>query len=613
MVHTQISPCMSPSVSYGRDGVLNTSAASSCSSLSRTMTEAELLENQKERRTQQRIASETATNEKESFHSQEDSVWDEENVCKDHQLTQHSADTDHRPSPPQRQRQREKGPNEQLYLEKYSDFVADRINAFRDLPLYCNMSKEEQLREQARVLELLGRLKIAHEKETVVNCEPSLQDYDNEDVLMRNDDSQMSANLSVATKEIRHEGDHDDEMVDDLPDQSALLLSPNGEQEDDVSTSSSSCPSPVERPRAVRFESPTNSMRVEKKRLASTSGKRGADTVRLRSSESPCGLAASIREMSLADSQIFASSQSPISQAMAHSPIREDISPDISFGSEIHQENDTLVETAMLPSGRVRWDFDGTLEKEAPTDIQLLGASDVHLKRLPTKRPSDPLQFYPERARNRMVRLIQWISDRPKAVVLSLKQQELIDVVLSLQDEDCENPTAAGAGNVLVVCRSKADLDIWSRSLRELSSLSVLNHASLPLRERKSPAGSKKACNFDLVLTTYDALKSPDVTVTIDENGFVQDEASTVASDGWHSSSQSQAASSDTHTSKQQLSFLHRLHWKKVCFVDIVGRKSFLTKAGTARVQASLALQAQSRFVMECLVLFTALTSLTHL
>jgi hypothetical protein len=45
-----------------------------------------------------------------------------------------------------------------------------------------------------------------------------------------------------------------------------------------------------------------------------------------------------------------------------------------------------------------------------------------------------------------------------------------------------------------------------------------------------------------------------------------------------------------------QLSVLHRMSWYRVIMLDVLGRKGFLTKPGTARVQAAVAINANSRY-----------------
>jgi hypothetical protein len=112
---------------------------------------------------------------------------------------------------------------------------------------------------------------------------------------------------------------------------------------------------------------------------------------------------------------------------------------------------------------------------------------------------------------------------------------------------------------------------------------------------------AKRCCRFGVTLTTFDSLKSPDVTVSLDEHGFVRF-SNAGAEDGWFStrdSSQaaSQAQASQTLNANKQLSVLHLVQWKRVIFVDEVGRKTYLAKPETARFIAARALAAESKLV----------------
>jgi len=214
--------------------------------------------------------------------------------------------------------------------------------------------------------------------------------------------------------------------------------------------------------------------------------------------------------------------------------------------------------------------------------------------------------------------------------ILSMQDQQIHDLVLKLLLEypsTYDNDTSSSnsnnnnnnskdgplPGQTLVVARSKEDLEAWGQAFREGSAYSVLDHAALPLKDRKSPTTADKASRFDVVLTTFDALKANDVTVTLNEQGHTVYKKETTA-DGWFTSksaSQSVAAApsadddsdedddqqqpSPQVTKNKQYSVLHRLSWRRVVFCDILGRKCYLAKAGTARVQAATALGAQRR------------------
>ena len=436
---------------------------------------------------------------------------------------------------------------------------------------------------------------------------------------------------------------------------------------------------------AARYDSPATVN--HKKRLASTSGKRGADVARVRldaaalEESSSQSLLRSIGRLSLHDEQhAFTSSQSPISQHLTHSPLRaqpmmEDSDsddeahapPDISFGHDdddddeseeqdavaasrrknasSRYDHDSLVETTMLVDKKVRWDFEGKLTKEAPTDVRLAAGKTFHYSAIPLQhRPApaalptqtfpDPLSFYPDQLQRRLGRLYKWILQRDQALhdkddddddeeeeeesacaVLSIQEEQIVDLVLkiTLEYPPAEDVAVSRGsdsdgvlqGNTLIVARSKEDLEVWSQNFREGSAYSVLDHASLPIKQRKTLTTAEKAAQFDVVLTTYDALKATDMTVSLNEKGHTVHKKAT--EDGWYTTTTSPrarvhrastAAAEQERTSNKQLSVLHRISWRRVVFSDALGRKCFLAKAGTARVHAATALNAQSRCVL---------------
>lgn len=491
---------------------------------------------------------------------------------------------------------RKMGPNESLYRQSYQEKVSEQIKAFQskhNIPDYRSMSKDQQAVEQQRVLNLLGRLRLnAHDLERPATI-PDSPDLTH--VSRRSDCLPSSDEESTSS----------DETVDDrvAVDQSMLLLSPTPRTSDHPKDDSDV--SSIENVRGSQYESPAD--RFDKKRLASSSGKRGADTSRMRL-ESDSHLAHSINRLSLGDDHIFTSSQSPIAP-MTSSPIRSssdeedipdpmDTQPDVSFGSHSIEPkkhgNDSLVETAMLPDKKVRWDFDGLYEKEAPTDVRLRQGAAFHLSTVPTDARSfpDPFRFYPDPLQKRLHRLCKWLGNHSaKALVLSVYMQHLIDITMKqLSNQDTRNASGDYKdGNVLVVAREKQDLEVWSQTFREGSGLSVLNHAIMPMKERKSLTGSITASHYDLVLTTYDALKSPDVVIALDEDNHAKIPAQE-AIGNWCNASQAQEGAVN-----KKLSFLHRLKWRKIIFTDFVGKKSYLAKIGTARQQAALAVISDSR------------------
>lgn len=613
---------------------------------------------------------------------------------------------------------RKMGPNEKLYTEQYQALVADRILAFgarhsaKDPPLvlrdYRAMNEDEKRVEQHRVVQLLQRLGISSGRDNKENCllDANSQTMDDAScdgvvhqsnrptgarkgadddsfcsTLVVDSDANTNANersmvllsspdttfadkpLQQSTDTKKHTGGITTSALfspcSSLPNDQAMSMAatmpPQAHNNNDSRDSGcdSANTSMADPKRESIYESPETARR-EKKRYASTSGKRGSDLVRLRlcddssdamqlqnNDKNNCttpskDLVHSIGRLSIADSEVlFLSSQSPIVPRMSHSPLRTSLSPveypdpNISFGEDDYSnqssrpafDNDSLIETAMLPDKRVRWDFDGKLTKEAPTNVQLLGGKSLLWPKLTTEirrreAPStqtfpDPLSLYPEKVQRRLGRLYRWLLQRcpstklnPSrgagngncAVVLSLEEQMVVDLVLKLQLDyegeirGTQERKSGLDGNTLIVARSKEDLETWRRSFREGSALSVLNHAAMPLSERKSPFTAEKSAQFDIVLTTFDALKSPDITVTLDNNGFANNNPIGV-NDGWYKSA---SQSTEPPDQKKQLSALHRVKWSHLILVDALGRKSYLVKAGTARVQATRALSSQT-------------------
>jgi hypothetical protein len=433
---------------------------------------------------------------------------------------------------------------------------------------------------------------------------------------------------------------------------SMALLSPvhHARQEPHPSTPnaghSDSSTQSIEVARAARpFESPDAVYR-QKKRLASTSGKRGTDMARARGSDrssasldtvdpddvdSPLKmLETSIRRLSLAPDKMFTASQSPI-------PIYDkspDDFPDISFGDEDLEmapaspgsATDSLDDTK---ERRVRWNLDQECQelREVPGDIGMKSGATFHLKPFQTeyvRKPSrkaaiqsfpDPLDFYQGRLGKSLARLFVWLRRRDesfarggpacKGVILSLAERQIFDLVLKLlldaapPDHQSQTQSSLDAediiqGKTLIVARTKEDLEAWARVLREGCSLSVLNHATLPVKQRKTQHSAKKCAKYDAVLTTFDAMKSPDVTIGVDDNGYALTKK-VDAEGGWFSSRNSSQSSAVQQC--KQLSVLHLVNWRRIIFADILGQKCFLAKPETARVEAARSLNAESRYV----------------
>jgi len=442
----------------------------------------------------------------------------------------------------------------------------------------------------------------------------------------------------------------------------------------DSSVSASS----VEVPRMStrQFHSPAQEFkRSERKRQASTSGKRGMDLSRPRNSTTsefaiarsdescisatPVIAAGQVEAtfdspgcMDPTRSHYFTTSQSPIapdSPSCSFLPRDSDddpdgdvMQPDISFGDEVvgkgnvargkagdsaskSDYNDSILYTTFSEANRnvgaaSRYPL-GPSNRNAVTMKQ--GAT-FHLKPLETTRDirsrrdlvsfpnrkfPDPLCGYQGSVGRRMGRVYNKLKKRDEAnedavaMVLSLEQYQICDVVLKLLLENPPAPSQSqkyssgdhARGQTLIIVRDKEDLESWSRVFREGSSFSVLNHAAMPLKERKTPSTVDRCIKYDAVMTTFDAFKSSDVTVSVDRDGYVTN-STAGGEDGWFTS---QSTVSE-HRSTKQMSILHLANWRRVIFVDCVGRKSYLVKAGTSRALAAKSLNASSRYVYVC-------------
>ncbi|KAL3806715.1 hypothetical protein ACHAXA_006528 [Cyclostephanos tholiformis] len=157
------------------------------------------------------------------------------------------------------------------------------------------------------------------------------------------------------------------------------------------------------------------------------------------------------------------------------------------------------------------------------------------------------------------------------------------------------------AGGTLIVCRAKEDIDQWEVALREHTSLSVLNHAEMQSGLRKLANIAAKCAGFDVVLTTYDSIRTKEATIPVDSMGRAILRGSVSMSnedDGWLTSRGSGTQSGPSAPQKcLQLSALHRLSWfRSPLMSDVLDYDlGFLTKPGTARLQAAVAIKSKSR------------------
>jgi hypothetical protein len=194
-------------------------------------------------------------------------------------------------------------------------------------------------------------------------------------------------------------------------------------------------------------------------------------------------------------------------------------------------------------------------------------------------------------------------------VLLSLTVEQITDLCMKLfledeaqQQERNQRYLARSSilqGETLIVARTKEDLVHWERALREGTGCSVYNIAAAPLSERVRLATAEKVTNYDIILTTFDALKSADATIPVDDNGYAILGESQDAG-GWMAS-RAGASQGDSRPQKcMQLSVLHKVNFRRVIFLDVLGRKSFMAKFGTARARAATALRGNSRIAFFC-------------
>lgn len=189
-------------------------------------------------------------------------------------------------------------------------------------------------------------------------------------------------------------------------------------------------------------------------------------------------------------------------------------------------------------------------------------------------------------------------------VLFSLSYEQVMDLSLRLflNDDDersrydrQDKSSVSMQGHTVIVTRTKDDVAMWERALREGTGCSVFNHAAAPLSERVRQNTAEKATKYDVVLTTYDALKSTDIAVPIDDHGYAII-SKPQEDNGWMISRKASSQSESVRSQKcKQLCVLHKVNFQRVIFVDVLGRKSFLAKNGTARAAASIALRANSR------------------
>ena len=149
-------------------------------------------------------------------------------------------------------------------------------------------------------------------------------------------------------------------------------------------------------------------------------------------------------------------------------------------------------------------------------------------------------------------------------------------------------------GGTLIIARTKESLSTWENSLREMTSFTVFNHAELSSTERRRNTITLTASGFDIVMTTYDALKTKEVSLSIDSSGYAQPPKPL---DGWFESKNGESQEGEDRLTPATLSRLHLLRWYRVVCIDDLGRQSYLTKPGTSRMTAISALRSDSRVI----------------
>lgn len=96
------------------------------------------------------------------------------------------------------------------------------------------------------------------------------------------------------------------------------------------------------------------------------------------------------------------------------------------------------------------------------------------------------------------------------------------------------------------------------------------DHHATKQSNRNLGSIAAKSAGFDVVLSTYDAIKSNEVAVPVDSLGraILGSHERSKNSDGWLAS-----RASDAPAKCLNLSALLRLRWCRVIFLDVLGRK----------------------------------------
>eukprot|EP00532_Pseudo-nitzschia_australis_P006400 CAMPEP_0168164736 /NCGR_PEP_ID=MMETSP0139_2-20121125/1103_1 /TAXON_ID=44445 /ORGANISM="Pseudo-nitzschia australis, Strain 10249 10 AB" /LENGTH=399 /DNA_ID=CAMNT_0008081787 /DNA_START=27 /DNA_END=1224 /DNA_ORIENTATION=- len=339
--------------------------------------------------------------------------------------------------------------------------------------------------------------------------------------------------------------------------------------------------------------------------------------------------------MSSPPRDLFITSQSPIPRLTYRSPDDNDINGcnDEQYGERISlgRDSDDLKESILREPNR---ESDKTIDslatntpparyrsekekrrafREVPVNVTLKKGATFHLEKIAVKRTErissrsvisktrytkptqrrrlvnfpDPLGRYGSRKRRALKEMYSWVrhaerdyedgkcSIQAVGAFFSLSEEQIIDVSLKLLLSDyAENP-------------EEPNLQSGQSALLRTQSFFITTF-------RKNPSVNlRKDMFYDVVLTTYDAMKSPDVAIPVTADGHAIVTKS--KNDGsWHTSRSASQEDKKVQRQTKQLSVLHRIEFRRIIFLDILGRKSYLAKVGTARAAASVAISSSS-------------------
>jgi hypothetical protein len=526
-----------------------------------------------------------------------------------------------------RARTRQPGPNEHEYMTTYHDFVQKAIgNNNRDgkYPNYQDMDEASKDTERIFVLGLLKRLHIQgipHSSFTDdisvasilrPTVDDSLHDVD-ETLDFTKSPEKRPAGLLNSENAPKSYPTH-------TATQTSLTKSPPDKNHCGSVQSESDSPAiEIARSKAA-FESPVLLYHGQK-RTATSSGKKGADVARTRHGrpseifgeldlyDQPSEIAAaSFHELSLSDGKSFLNSDSPMSQrssillnvSTASSPFIHENGPDdesldeslrelSSQKATLYRGKRVLREISLNPSLK---EGKNTQYKPLQVNFEKKGRGRCLTQSIPNS-----FDGYRSSTKQKLMRLVKWIRNqdtqsRGKGLILSLSEQQIIDVILNILSDYCPDEGSQGekVGGTLIVLRAKEDVETWCRALREGSSLSVLNHPEMPRSERISPnIAIAKLASYSIIITTFDALKAGDATIVCDSKGIAM-VSQTSSQSQWQ-----RARSCDQIRQCKEMSLIHHLKWQRVFFVDALGKKGYLVKGGTARVISAKAINSNSR------------------